>query len=46
MNYEWLATGPSGDLVFGFAVLDFDGAQIDVQLVDQHGTLRYRFVIN
>jgi hypothetical protein len=45
MNYEWLATGPSGDVLFGFAVLDFKGPQIDVGLVDQVGNLQHQFVI-
>jgi Calcineurin-like phosphoesterase len=46
MKHEWLATGPSGDVLFGFAVLDFNGSQIDVQLIDQAGKPRYQFVIS
>ena len=45
MKYEWLATGSSGDVLFGFAVLDFDDARIDVQLVDQNGKVHYKFAI-
>jgi hypothetical protein len=45
MNYEWLATGPAGDVLFGFAVLDFEGPQINVQLVDQVGIPQHQFVI-
>jgi hypothetical protein len=41
IKYEWLAQGSSGDLLFGFAVLDFCGYQIEVQLIDQNGNQRY-----
>jgi len=43
--YEWRAAGPSGEILFGFAVLDFKGPQIDVQLVDQLGDVQHQFVI-
>ena len=46
VKYEWLATAPSGDVRFGFAVLDFKDSQIDVQLVDQSGTLQHRFLVS
>jgi hypothetical protein len=45
VNYEWSVTDKSGFLLFGFAVLDFDGAKIMVQLVDENGKLQYSFMI-
>ncbi|PYO99687.1 MAG: hypothetical protein DMD60_01130 [Gemmatimonadetes bacterium] len=45
MKFEWLHQGPSNDVLLGFAVLDFDGPRIDVQLVDQNGVERHRFDI-
>ena len=45
MSFEWTAKAASGNLLFGFAVLDFDGSRIDVKLVDQSGTPQYGFPI-
>ena len=46
MRYEWNHVSSNGDLIFGFAVLDFDGPDIDVALVDQAGTVRKTFKIS
>jgi len=45
VSYEWLVTDASGFLLFGFAVLDFDGGQIAVRLVDENGNLQHSFTI-
>jgi hypothetical protein len=44
-RFEWTITSVEGDLVFGFAVLDFDADHIDVQLVDQSGSVHHSFRI-
>jgi hypothetical protein len=45
VNYEWLVTDTSGFLLFGFAVLDFDGGQITVRLVDENGNQQHSFTV-
>lgn len=46
VQFEWTDTTARGHLVFGFAVLDFDGDHIDVKLVDQYGTVKHTFTIS
>ena len=44
-RFEWTKTSAEGDLLFGFAVLDFDVDHIDVRLVDQRGSIHHKFRI-
>jgi len=45
INYEWLTVDTQGFVLFGFAVLDFDGAKIDVRLVDENDVQQHSFTI-
>lgn len=44
--YEWSVSGKWDFLLFGFAVLDFDGPVIQVKLVDENGAVQYSFSIS
>ena len=46
VKFEWTETTGQGDLVFGFAVLDFADDHIEVQLVDQHAKAQCSFTIS
>lgn len=46
VSFEWTDTTAYGDLVFGFAVLDFADDHIEVQLVDQYGNVQHSFTIS
>jgi hypothetical protein len=46
LKHNWRQTNTFGNLLFGFAVLDFDGDRIDMQLVDENGKVQFAEAIS
>jgi hypothetical protein len=46
LSYEWLKVDSQGFVLFGFGVLDFDGAKIDVRLIDENDVPQHSFTIS